>query len=143
MALWRCDLRVSWRMQVFSLLVHGLLLLLILLAPWPDGYAVLWLSLMTLVVFGFIRSQRNIKARHGEIVLQDKASIEWQQHRWRIIRRPWMLKNGILLSLRRSDGKRRQRLWLASDNMDKQEWRHLRQLLLESNAWAGENPDVH
>ncbi|MFT8209596.1 MAG: protein YgfX [Symbiopectobacterium sp.] len=142
MALWRCDLRVSWRMQVFSLLVHGLLLLLILLAPWPDGYAVLWLSLMTLVVFGFIRSQRNIKARHGEIVLQDEASLEWQQHRWRIIRRPWMLKNGILLSLRRSDGKRQQRLWLASDNMDKQEWRHLRQLLLESKEWASENSDV-
>lgn len=75
MALWRCDLRVSWCMQVFSLLVHGLLLLLILLAPWPDGYAVLWLSLMTLVVFGFIRSQRNIKARHGEIVLQAEANI--------------------------------------------------------------------
>ncbi|MGK2959817.1 MAG: protein YgfX [Candidatus Malihini olakiniferum] len=132
MALWRCNLRVSWRMQVFSLLVHGFLLLLILLAPWPDGYAVLWLLLMTLVIFGFIRSQRNIKACHGEIVLQDEVGLEWQHHSWHIIRRPWTLKNCILLSLRRSDSKRRQQLWLASDNMDKQEWRHLRQLLLGS-----------
>lgn len=136
MALWRCDLRVSWRMQLFSLIAHGLLLLLILLAPWPEGYAVLWLSLVTLVVFDFIRSQRNIKSRQGELVLQDNERLEWQQQHWQIVRRPWMLKNGILLSLRQSGGKKQQRLWLASDNMDKNEWRHLRQLLLESKGWG-------
>ena len=125
-------------MQLISLLVHGLLLLLILLAPWPEGYAVLWLSLVTLVVFGFIRSQRHIKSRQGEIVLQDEACIQWQQQRWLIIRRPWMLKNGVLLSLRHSEGKKQQRLWLASDSMDKNEWRHLRQLLLQGKCWAGE-----
>ncbi|MFB6434892.1 MAG: protein YgfX [Candidatus Malihini olakiniferum] len=130
-------------MQVFSLLVHVLLLLFILLAPWPDGYAILWLSMMTLVVFGVIRSQHNIKARHGEILLQDAAGLEWQDHRWRIIRRPWVLKNSIFLFLRRSDGKRCHQLWLASDNMDKQEWQYLRQLLLESKEWARENSDAH
>ncbi|MGK2946338.1 MAG: protein YgfX [Candidatus Malihini olakiniferum] len=51
----------------------GLLLLLVLLTPWPERYAVLGLSLMTLVVFGFIRTQgHNIKVRRGEIMLQDE-----------------------------------------------------------------------
>lgn len=42
-----------------------------------------------------------------------------------------MLKSGILLSLKSMDGKERQRLWLASDSMGNDEWRHLRQLLLQ------------
>ncbi|MBJ7222649.1 MULTISPECIES: protein YgfX [unclassified Brenneria] len=131
MAQWQCDLRVSWRMQLFSLVVHGLLVLLILLAPWPDSYTVLWLGLVTLVVFGFIRSQRNIKSRQGEISLLGDMLLRWQRREWLIIKRPWMLKHGILLSLKSTEGKGRQRLWLASDSMDEEEWRHLRQLLLQ------------
>lgn len=123
-------------MQLFSLIVHGLLVLLILLAPWPDGYAVLWLGLVTLVVFGFIRSQRNIKSRHGEILLHSETSLRWQQQEWQIVKRPWVLKNGILLSLRASNGKGQQRLWLASDSMGNDEWRHLRQLLLQHKSWV-------
>lgn len=118
-------------MQVLSLLAHGLLVLLILLAPWPDGYAPLWLAMLTLVVFGFIRSQRGIKSRHGEIVLHGDSHLRWQQREWRIIKPPFMLKNGILLSLREDRGDGRQRLWLASDSMGRDEWRHLRQLLLQ------------
>ncbi|MCL2891697.1 protein YgfX [Brenneria tiliae] len=133
MAQWQCDLRVSWRMQLFSLVVHGLLVLLILLAPWPDSYTALWLGLVTLVVFGFIRSQRNIKVRQGEISLRGATHLRWQQQDWQIIKRPWILKNGILLSLKSMDGKERQRLWLASDSMGNDEWRHLRQLLLQRN----------
>lgn len=123
-------------MQLFSLVAHGLLVLLILLAPWSDSYTVLWLGLVTLVVFGFIRSQRNIKSRQGEISLLGATHLRWQQQEWRIIKRPWMLKNGILLSLRAVDGKRRQRLWLASDSMGNEEWRHLRQLLLQHKRWV-------
>nr|WP_216660480.1 protein YgfX [Brenneria sp. hezel4-2-4] len=118
-------------MQLFSLVVHGLLVLLILLAPWPDSYTVLWLGLVTLVVFGFIRSQRNIKSRQGEISLLGDTLLRWQRREWLIIKRPWMLKHGILLSLKSTEGKGRQRLWLASDSMDEEEWRHLRQLLLQ------------
>nr|WP_263458495.1 protein YgfX [Brenneria tiliae] len=120
-------------MQLFSLVVHGLLVLLILLAPWPDSYTALWLGLVTLVVFGFIRSQRNIKVRQGEISLRGATHLRWQQQDWQIIKRPWILKNGILLSLKSMDGKERQRLWLASDSMGNDEWRHLRQLLLQRN----------
>ncbi|WP_409310383.1 protein YgfX [Pectobacterium sp. B1J-3] len=136
MAQWQCDIRVSWRMQLLSLIVHGLFVLLILLAPWPDGYAVLWLGLVTFVVFGFIRSQRNIKSRQGEILLHSETNLRWQQQEWQIVKRPWMLKNGILLSLKASDGKGQQRLWLASDSMGNDEWRHLRQLLLQHKGWV-------
>nr|WP_275051518.1 protein YgfX [Brenneria goodwinii] len=123
-------------MQLFSLVVHGLLVLLILLAPWPDSYTVLWLGLVTLVVFGFIRSQRNIKSRQGEILLHNATQLRWQKQEWLIAKRPWMLKNGVLLSLTAMDGKGRQRLWLASDSMGDDEWRHLRQLLLQHKSWA-------
>ncbi|WP_192457640.1 protein YgfX [Musicola keenii] len=140
MALWRCDLRVSWRMQLFSLLMHGLLLLLVLLAPWPEGYALVWLGLVTLVVFGFVRSQRNIKSRHGEISLRDDRHLRWQHRDWDIIRRPCMLKSGMLLSLRAVDGKGRQRLWLASDSMGNDEWRNLCQLLGQYHSHSTESP---
>lgn len=136
MAQWQCDIRVSWRMQLLSLIVHGLLVLLILLAPWPDGYAVLWLGLVTLVVFGFIRSQRNIKSQQGEMLLHSETNLRWQRQEWQIVKRPWVLKNGILLSLRASDGKGRQRLWLASDSMGNDEWRCLRQRLLQHKSWV-------
>nr|WP_113865764.1 protein YgfX [Brenneria salicis]NMN92738.1 toxin CptA [Brenneria salicis ATCC 15712 = DSM 30166]RBP63715.1 toxin CptA [Brenneria salicis ATCC 15712 = DSM 30166]RLM31003.1 hypothetical protein BHG07_07305 [Brenneria salicis ATCC 15712 = DSM 30166] len=136
MAQWQCDIRVSWRMQLLSLMVHGLLVLLILLAPWPDGYAVLWLGLVTLVVFGFIRSQRNIKSQQGEMLLHSEINLRWQRQEWQIVKRPWVLKNGILLSLRASDGKGRQRLWLASDSMGNDEWRCLRQRLLQYKSWV-------
>ncbi|AXW86962.1 hypothetical protein AU509_10190 [Lonsdalea britannica] len=138
MAQWQCDLKVSWRMQLFSLLVHGIMVLLILLAPWPSGYAPLWLGLVSLVMFGFIRSQRNIKSRHGAISLHGERHLRWQQREWRIVKRPWMLKSGILLSLRAADGAAlEQRLWLSSDSMGRDEWRHLRQLLLRKDRCAG------
>ncbi|MDN5987617.1 MAG: protein YgfX, partial [Hafniaceae bacterium] len=34
---WRCDVRVSWRTQLLLLVTHGILILLILLAPWPEN----------------------------------------------------------------------------------------------------------
>ncbi|TCV07782.1 toxin CptA [Samsonia erythrinae] len=120
-------------MQLLSLLVHGLLVLLILLAPWPDGYAPMWLVLVTIVMFGFIRSQRSIKSRHGEVVLLSDTILSWRHREWRIVKRPWLLKNGVLLSLQSQDGKDRKSLWLASDSMGDDEWRHLRQILLQKN----------
>ena len=123
-------------MQLCSLLVHGLLVLLILLAPWPEGYAALWLSLVTLVVFGFIRSQRSIKSRQGAIALLGEAHLRWQRQDWQIVRRPWLLKHGVLLSLRQRDGRKQRRLWLSSDSMDQDEWRHLCQVLLQHKGWA-------
>lgn len=45
---------------------------------------------------------------------------------------------GMLLTLQPTEGKKRRRLWLASDCMSKEEWRHLRQLLLYPPVGDGE-----
>ncbi len=132
MALWRCDVRVSWRTQIFSLVVHGILTLLILLSPWPENYGLVWVTLITLVVFECIRSQRNIMACRGELVLQSGQHLRWHNKDWLIRGTPWMLKSGILLSLRPVGGKRTRKLWLAADSMDPREWRSLRQALLHA-----------
>ncbi|TKI03792.1 hypothetical protein FCN80_20490 [Martelella alba] len=134
MALWRCDIRVSWRTQIFSLTVHGILTLLVLLSPWPENYGLVWLTLVTLVVFECIRSQRNIMACRGELVLQSRQHLRWHQQDWLINGTPWMLKSGILLSLRQVNGKKRRKLWLASDCMEQREWRTLRNALLQSGS---------
>ncbi|MCS6068384.1 protein YgfX [Klebsiella variicola subsp. variicola] len=38
MVLWQSDLRISWRAQWFSLLLHGVVAALVLLVPWPLSY---------------------------------------------------------------------------------------------------------
>ncbi|VXD08608.1 MULTISPECIES: protein YgfX [unclassified Serratia (in: enterobacteria)] len=130
MAQWRCDVRVSWRTQLFSLLTHGALILLILISPWPEGYGPIWLALLTLVVFECIRSQKRIASRQGELRWLAERRVEWQGQEWLMLKKPWMSGFGILLTLQQANGKKRHRLWLASDCLSKAEWRHLRQLLL-------------
>ena len=49
MVLWQSDLRISWRAQWFSLLLHGVVAALVLLVPWPLSYTPLWLILLSLV----------------------------------------------------------------------------------------------
>ncbi len=134
MALWRGDVRVSWRTQIFSLVIHGVLALLILLSPWPENYGLVWVTLITLVVFECIRSQRNIMACRGELVLQGNQHVRWHQKDYLICGKPWMIKGGILLSLRQAGGKKKRRLWLAADSMGQREWRTLRQVLLNGGA---------
>ncbi|WP_369789774.1 protein YgfX [Rouxiella sp. WC2420] len=139
MALWQCDLRVSWRSQLFSLAVHGMVILLILLLPWPPGDWIIWLVLLVIMVSQAIRSQRRISARHGEIALLAQDRLLWRKLEWRIRQPVWMIDSGILLSLTREQKRRgwrrifrsnKQKLWLASDSMSEAEWRHLRQILL-------------
>ncbi|MEX3175560.1 protein YgfX, partial [Serratia quinivorans] len=71
----RCDVRISWRTQLFSLLTHGVLILLILISPWPAGYGPIWLVLLTLVVFECIRSQKRIASRQGELLLLENQRL--------------------------------------------------------------------
>jgi len=145
-ALWQCDLRVSWHSQLISLGIHGAVMLTILLAPWPAGYWPVWMTMLLLVIFECIRSQRRITSRHGEISLLDNQRIIWQQEEWVIRKAVWMLKNGMLLSLQREKRKggllqairsSRQKLWLSADSMSQEEWRRLRQLVL--NGQVDEN----
>lgn len=135
MAQSQCDVRVSWRTQLVSLLTHGIIILLILVAPWPEGYGPIWLVLLTLVVFECIRSQKRIASRQGELRLLAKRRVEWQGQEWLMLKKPWMPGFGVLLSLQQVNGKKRRRLWLASDSMSKADWRQLRlQLLFEPSA---------
>ncbi|AVJ19073.1 protein YgfX [Serratia rhizosphaerae] len=126
MAQWRCDVRISWRTQLISLLAHGALILLILISPWPESYDPVWLLLLTLVVFECIRSQTRIASRQGELrLLSAPQRVIWQGKEWRLVRRPWMLRYGMLLTLQASGKRKRRRLWLASDCISSAEWRQL------------------
>jgi len=118
--LWQSDLRVSWRAQWLSLLIHGLVAAVILLMPWPLSYTPLWMVLLSLVVFDCVRSQRRINARQGEIRLLMDGRLRWQGQEWSIVKAPWMIKSGMMLRLRSDSGKR-QHLWLAADSMDEAE----------------------
>lgn len=124
-------------------------MLMILLAPWPAGYWPVWMTLLLLVLFECIRSQRRITASTGEIVLTDDYRLLWRGHEWQIKHPVWMISHGALLSLRREKLKgglaqamrsRRQRLWLASDSMSQEEWRHLRQILLNTHPRSPAKP---
>ncbi len=124
-------------------------MLMILLAPWPAGYWPVWMTLLLLVLFECIRSQRRITARTGEVVLTDDYRLLWRGHEWQIKQPVWMISHGALLSLRREKLKgglaqamrsRRQRLWLASDSMSQEEWRHLRQILLNAHPRSPAKP---
>lgn len=132
MVLWQSDLRVSWRAQWLSLLLHGLVAAAILLMPWPLSYTPLWLILLSLVVFDCVRSQRRINARQGEVKLLMDGRLRWQGQDWYVVSAPWMIEAGMMLRLRSEAGKR-QHLWLAADSMDEADWRDLRRLMLQSS----------
>ena len=134
MVLWQSELRVSWRSQWLSLLLHGLVAALVLLFPWPLSLTPLWLLLLSLVVFDCVRSQRRINASHGEIKLLMDSRLRWQGKEWEITGTPWMLNSGMMLRLRRSPDGKRHHLWLAADSMDTQEWRELRRIMLQQPA---------
>ena len=138
MVLWQSDLRVSWRSQWLSLLLHGVVAAIVLLMPWPLSYTPLWLLLLSLVVFDCVRSQRRINARHGEIKLLMDSRLRWQGKEWAIVGQPWMLRSGMMLRLRDTEEAKRQHLWLASDSMDPREWRDLRRMLLATSPGAVE-----
>ncbi|MEJ4045446.1 protein YgfX [Erwinia sp. SLM-02] len=129
MVLWRCELRVSWAAQWQSLLIHGAIILLLLLIPWPGSYTLFWIVLLTLVLMESIRSQRRILSRAGPIELLSSGQFRWRQRRWFLVSKPWIGRWAILLPLRSVDGKR-EWLWLGSDSMENAEWRLLRQHLL-------------
>ena len=130
MVLWQSDLRISWRAQWFSLLMHGVVAALVLLMPWPLSYTPLWLILLSLVVFDCVRSQWRIHARQGEIKLLIDSRLRWQKAEWDIIGTPWVINSGMLLRLRNTENQRTQHLWVAADSMDAGEWRDLRRLVL-------------
>ncbi|GKX62754.1 membrane protein [Pragia fontium] len=111
-------------------------MLLVLLSPWNDGYWPLWLSLVTLVIFDCLRSQRHIQRMQGEMLLLNNGVIQWQRNEWKIKGKPIMFSWGISLKLVSITGKhRRRRVWLAIDSMDTESWRSLRFQLLQFDKY--------
>lgn len=129
MVLWQSELRVSWRAQWLSLLLHGVVAAVVLLLPWPLNYLPVWLLLLSLVVLDCVRSQRRINARHGVIKLLEDRRLFWQEREWCIQGQPWILRTGMLLRLRDSATSRNHLLWIASDSVEDGEWRELRRLI--------------
>ena len=69
MVRWQCNLRVSRCAQLFSLVLHGTLILALLLAPWSaSGYCQLG-QLLLLVLLECLRSRQRIRHCQGEISL--------------------------------------------------------------------------
>lgn len=130
MAQWKCELRVSWYAQIVALVTYGILMLLVLISPWPEGYGPIWLLLLILLVFECISSQRRIHARCGELVLLADNQVRWQKQDWRLLKKPWILRMGMLLTLQPIEPEKRvQRLWVAADSMQNADWRRLNQIL--------------
>ena len=134
MVLWQSDLRISWRSQWFSLLLHGVVAAIVLLMPWPLSYTPIWLLLLSLVVFDCVHSQRRIHACQGEIKLLIDSRLRWQKTEWDIVGTPWVISSGMLLRLKHAETGRSQHLWVAADSMDAGEWRDLRRLVLQKPA---------
>lgn len=132
MVLWQSDLRVSARTVAFLADSWAGCRCYFTHAP-PLSYTPLWMVLLSLVVFDCVRSQRRINARRGEIRLLMDGRLRWQGQEWSIVKAPWMIKSGMMLRLR-SDGGKRQHLWLAADSMDEAEWRDLRRILLQQET---------
>ncbi|OON39532.1 hypothetical protein BTJ39_12815 [Izhakiella australiensis] len=133
MALWQSELYVSWRAQWLSLVLHGIVMLALLLAPWPTNYTLVWVVLLILVVLESIRSQRRISSREGAIALLPGRQLHWRNRQWSIVRRPWIGQQAILLTLRGVSGGR-ENLWLMRDSMSTRDWRRLRLQLLNPVA---------
>jgi len=108
--------------------------LFVLLMPWPMSYTLIWMLLLSLVVFDSVRSQRRIHACQGEMKLLTDYHLRWQNQEWEIVGAPWMLRSGMMLRLRRVGRKRCQHLWLSADSMDVGEWRDLRRLMQQQQA---------
>lgn len=137
MALWQSDLCVSWQAQWMSLLIHGSLALVILLMPWPVNYTLVWMLLLMMVVFSCVRSQRRIHVCQGNVKLFENRRVLWKGREWQIAAKPWITDSGVLFRLVRVGKSRRLHLWIASDSLDREEWRNLRRLLLQQQADNG------
>ncbi|WP_042959116.1 protein YgfX [Erwinia tasmaniensis] len=134
MVLWQSELRKSTLARRSSLLLHGMVMLALLLASWPVSATPVRMLLLALVLLDCLRSLRRIRRRQGNIALLGGRALRWRQREWRILSRPWLTRQAILLSLRDAKGER-ERLWLFADGMENSSWRCLRmQLLIDREA---------
>ncbi|EFB71613.1 Protein of uncharacterised function (DUF1434) [Providencia rustigianii] len=132
MVLWKSNLAISWKTQLFSTCFHGVTGILLLVAPWQPGNSMIWLPLLVVLVASWAKSQKNISKVKGVAVLVNGNKFQWKKNEWEIVKTPWCSRFGILLTLNALQGKpRKLRLWIAKDALSEENWRNLNQLLLQ------------
>lgn len=130
MGQFQCKLQVSSFTTLFSLTVYTLLVLLTLLASWPEGFIPFYLIIVILLVFECISSQKKINSYKGSIIFRTDNRLHWRGQDWIVIKKPWTFSRyGLLLMLEQENINIRKHLWLAYDNMTEPEWRQLRQFI--------------
>ncbi|EKT64820.1 protein YgfX [Providencia burhodogranariea] len=132
MVLWKSNLFISWKTQLFSTCAHGAIGFALLAAPWAQDNLVIWLPLLVVVIASWAKSQKNISKIKGVLVLLNGNKVQWKKNEWSIIKQPWCSQVGILLTLSALQGKSQEiRLWVAKDALSEESWRNLNQLLLQ------------
>lgn len=132
MVLWKSNLSISWKTQLFSTCVHGVIGMFLLLTPWSPGNSMIWLPLLVVVVASWAKSQKNISKIKRVAVLVNGNKLQWKKNEWRILKAPWLTRYGILLTLEALQGKPQKiHLWVAKDALSEENWRNLNQLLLQ------------
>ncbi|EKT55883.1 protein YgfX [Providencia sneebia] len=134
MVLWKSNLSISWKTQLFSTCAHGLVGFILLATPWASNNTIpmMWLPLLIIVMVSWAESQKRISKTKGILVLVNGNKVQWKKNEWSIIKQPWCTKAGMLLTLSALQGKPQKiRLWVAKDALSEENWRNLNQLLLQ------------
>ncbi|AYA40837.1 hypothetical protein HZS38_10695 [Xenorhabdus nematophila] len=139
MARWNNELKVSRHTRLFSSSTHGGIALAALLVHKPVNSTYFWFPLLilflTTIIVSWMQSQKNIQQCQGRLVLFGSNNIHWQKTVWGIVQPPWFSRYGMILYLHVFDrtgntcNQPKIRLWLASDSMSPEAWRHLNQLM--------------
>ncbi|WP_244182367.1 protein YgfX [Xenorhabdus beddingii] len=135
MVLWNSKLKISRLTCRFSIGVHSGVAVAALLAPWPADTLFFWLPLLAIIMISGIWSQENIRRCRGRLVLFKGNKVHWQTAAWSITQPPWLSRYGMIVILHafgRAENESHQppiRLWVASDSVSPEAWRHLNQLM--------------
>ena len=124
------NLAVSWKTQFILGLIYGLIILAILISPWPDKYWPIWFLLLIFITFEAYITQRKLNKNKGILALLDTQSIMWKDEKWSIQHFPFILSFGMFLTLRSADNNKKYYLWIAADSLEKNQWRVLRHYFL-------------
>lgn len=110
-------------LALYLSLAAGLLLL-----PWPPPLIPFLVGLLLLLLIELRHRLRLQQLLRGRLTTDERRCWHWRQQQGRVMRPPFILPFGVLLSLRTSQGKRLS-LWLMRDSMSEASWRALRRLL--------------
>ncbi|AIX72656.1 hypothetical protein HA40_09085 [Mixta calida] len=127
MVRWQSDLSPSARAQQITCLLYSPLVFGLLLLPWPPSLAPLMMVLLLLMLGELWRRLHLQRRFSGRLTAEESRIWRWRQRDYQVMRPPFILPFGILLTLRTPQGTRLS-LWLMRDSMPEANWRALRRL---------------